>query len=283
VGLRPLLTRHPAIAIAALLAVSAAAPVLAASPASAAGTASSPAASSAHYVALGDSYAAGLGAGHEIGSSGACARSRVAYSALWAKAEQPAAYQSVACAGATTNSMRTHQLGALSKSTTLVSVTIGGNDVGFQPVLQTCILGSNRTCIKAISRAERRAARKLPRSLLGALAAVKATAPAARVVVLGYPQLFDVSRSACVEGLSHIDEVHLNRAATVLDATIAAAARHSGDVFGDVRPAFSASHRICGGHSWIHDIDIFSLDESFHPTAAGQALGYFPVFRALAG
>jgi lysophospholipase L1-like esterase len=283
VALRPLLTRHPAAVIAALLACAATAPVLAASPAAAASVASSPAASSAHYVALGDSYSSGLGAGHEIPSGGACDRSRVAYSALWAKTELPASYVSVACAGATTNSMRTHQVGALSKSTTLVSLTIGGNDVGFQHVLQTCILSSNSTCTKTIAAAGVLAAHKLPGRLLRSLAGIRAAAPAARVVVLGYPQLFDLSHPACVEGLSHIDEVHLNQAATVLDATIAAAARHSGDVFGNVRATFTPRHRICGGASWLHDIDIFNLDDSFHPTAAGQALGYLPVFRSKAG
>jgi hypothetical protein len=45
-----------------------------------------------------------------------------------------------------------------------------------------------------------------------------------------------------------------------------------------VRPAF-ARHRICGGDTWIHGIDFFNLDQSFHPTAAGQAHGYLPVFR----
>jgi lysophospholipase L1-like esterase len=278
VGLRPLLTRHPAIAIAALLAVSAAAPVLAASPASAASVASSPAASSARYVALGDSYSAGLGAGHEIASGGACDRSRVAYSALFARAVQPASYVSVACSGATTNSMVKHQVGALSKSTTLVSLTIGGNDVGFEHVLQTCILSSDAKCARVIAAAGHAAAHKLPGHLLRVLAAIRAAAPAAKVVVLGYPQLFDLSRPACVEGLSHIDEVHLNQAAAVLDATIAAAARKSGDVFGSVRGTFTARHRLCGGASWIHGIAFFNLDESFHPTVAGQALGYLPVF-----
>jgi lysophospholipase L1-like esterase len=282
VALRPLLTRHPAAVITALLATAAIAPALAASPA-AASVASSPAASSARYVALGDSYSAGLGAGHDIARSGACDRSRAAYSALFARATSPASYRSVACAGATTISMDKHQLSALSKATNLVSLTIGGNDVGFQHVLQTCILSSNSTCTKTIAAAGALAAHKLPGRLLRSLAGIRAASPAARVVVLGYPQLFDLAHPACVEGLSHIDEVHLNQAATVLDATIAAAARHSGDVFGDVRATFTPRHRICGGASWLHDIDIFNIDDSFHPTAAGQALGYLPVFRSKAG
>jgi hypothetical protein len=98
------------------------------------------AASSVHYVALGDSYASGLGAGSLIGSSGSCDLRTKAASALWALAHAPASYTSVACSGATTTSLNSSQLSALSASTTLVSVTIGGNDVGFSNILETCAL-----------------------------------------------------------------------------------------------------------------------------------------------
>ena len=43
-----------------------------------------------HYVALGDSYSSGVGAGSYIGSSGPCDRSTNAYPALWDAANQPA-------------------------------------------------------------------------------------------------------------------------------------------------------------------------------------------------
>ena len=56
---------------------------VAAAPAGAATAAGPPAVS---YVALGDSYSSGLGAGSYISSSGSCDRSTVAYSALWASA-----------------------------------------------------------------------------------------------------------------------------------------------------------------------------------------------------
>jgi len=79
------------------------------------------------YIALGDSYSSGLGAGFMISSSGACDRSTKAYSRLWDLAHRPAAYRSVACAGATTTTVISSQLSALSASTTLVSITVGGN------------------------------------------------------------------------------------------------------------------------------------------------------------
>lgn len=37
----------------------------------------------------------------------------------------------------------------LSSSTTLVSVTAGGNDVGFADVMQDCVLYSESTCVSA--------------------------------------------------------------------------------------------------------------------------------------
>jgi hypothetical protein len=60
------------------------------------------AASSVQYVALGDSFSSGLGAGDYISSSGSCDRSTRAYPEQWADANAPASFVSVACAGATT-------------------------------------------------------------------------------------------------------------------------------------------------------------------------------------
>ena len=55
--------------------------------------------SAAAYVALGDSYSSGVGAGSYIGSSGSCDRSTNSYPALWDAANQPASYVSEACSG----------------------------------------------------------------------------------------------------------------------------------------------------------------------------------------
>jgi hypothetical protein len=65
-----------------------------------------------HYVALGDSYSSGVGAGSYISSSGSCDRSTKAYSQLWANANDPASYVSVACSGATTSTVISGQLSA---------------------------------------------------------------------------------------------------------------------------------------------------------------------------
>jgi lysophospholipase L1-like esterase len=238
--------------------------------------------SSVRYVALGDSYSSGVGAGSYIGSSGSCLRSSNAYSALWDTAHQPAAYGSVACSGATTSTVISTQLSALSSATTLVSITIGGNDVGFASTLETCVLSSTSTCVKAIDAGEAEIANQLPGELNSALGAIKADAPNARVVVLDYPELYDLSKSSSCIGLSTTDRTDLNQAADELDSQIQAAAGRYGDVFADVRSAF-AGHEICDSNRWLHAVNIFDLTESYHPTAAGQSGAYYPVFSAAAG
>jgi lysophospholipase L1-like esterase len=231
------------------------------------------------YVALGDSYSSGLGAGNYIGSSGSCDRSTSAYSQLWASANHPVSYVSVACAGATTSSVISSQLSALNGSTSLVSITVGGNDVGFSSVMETCVLESTSSCVSAVNTAESEVATQLPGELNSVLGDIRADAPAAKVVVLGYPELYDLSRSSSCIGLSTTDRTDLNQAADQLDGAIQAAAQRFGDVYVDVRPYF-AGHEICDSSSWLHSVNIFHIDESYHPTASGQADAYYPAFSS---
>ena len=188
-----------------------------------------------HYVALGDSYSSGVGAGSYIGSSGSCDQSTNAYPALWDAANQPASYVSEACSGATTATVLSSQLSALSAATTLVSITVGGNDVGFSSVMETCVLESTSSCVSAVNHAESLTATQLPGELDSVLSAIKADAPNARVVVLDYPELYDLSQSSSCIGLSTTDRTDLNQGADQLDSQIQAAAARHGDVFADVR------------------------------------------------
>jgi lysophospholipase L1-like esterase len=235
------------------------------------------------YVALGDSYAAGLGAGGTIASTGSCERSSKAYPALWRRAHDPASYVSRACSGATTEDVRARQLGALRPETTLVSVTAGGNDVGFGPVMRACATSGSGTCVADVDAAEKTMRTQLPGHLDTLYAAIRRGAPNARVVVVGYPRLYHVGVWWCL-GLTDTARSKINEAANVLDRVIAAAASRAGFTFADVRPAF-VGHEICdGGSSWLHAVDFEDLAESYHPTAAGQAGGYLPPFtRTAAG
>ena len=227
-----------------------------------------------HYVALGDSYSAGVGAGS---NSGSCDRSPNAYPALWSSAHSPASFTFAACSGATTSTVISGQLSALSSGTTLVSVTVGGNDVGFSSVMETCVLESTSSCVSAVQGAEAKISSQLPGELDSVLSAIHANAPSARVVVLDYPELYDLSKSSTCVGLSTTDRTDLNQAADKLDGQEQAAAARHGDVFADVRGAF-AGHEICDSSRWLHSVNILDISESYHPTAAGQADAYLPVF-----
>jgi lysophospholipase L1-like esterase len=257
----------------AAVAVSAASLVTAVSGVPAAG-----AASSVSYVALGDSYSSGLGAGSYVSSSGSCDRSTNAYPEQWAGANSPASFVSVACAGATTADVINSQVSALSAGTTLVSITIGGNDAGFSSVMETCVLKSTNTCLSAVAAARAFAAAQLPARLTSTLQAVRQHAPNARIVLLGYPDLYDLSKSSTCIGLSTQDRTALNSGADALDSALSAAAQGSQNtVFADVRPQF-AGHEICDSGSWLHSVDILAISSSYHPTASGQVLGYERVF-----
>jgi hypothetical protein len=237
--------------------------------------------SSVGYMALGDSYAAGAGAGDYYSASGSCDRSASAYSALWAAANDPASYVSEACYGATTGDVISSQLPALSSSTTLVSVTAGGDNVGFSSVMEKCVLLPTSFCVSAIDSAEAEAEADLPGALNTMLADIAAHAPSAKVVVVGYPEFYDLSKSSGCIGLSTADRTDLNQGAAVLDSLLQAAAQRNGDVFADVRPGF-AGHQICDSDSYMNSVDWTDLGFSYHPNTAGQADAYEPTFSAAA-
>ncbi len=239
------------------------------------------AAAAVNYVALGDSYSSGVGAGDYLSSSGSCDRSADAYPEQWAAANSPTTFTSVACSGATTADVLSSQVSALSASTTLVSITIGGNDAGFSSVMETCVLSSTSTCLNAIAAAETFVADQLPARLDQTLQTIRDDAPSATVIVLGYPDLYDLSRSGTCIGLSTDDRSALNQGADDLDGALQAAAQANHDTFADVRGQF-AGHEICDSGNWLHSVDIFAISSSYHPTAAGQELGYLPVFSRAA-
>ena len=234
------------------------------------------------YVALGDSYAAGTGAADDTAAQGGCARSADAYPERWAAHHAHASFVSAACDGATTAGVLSGQVQALSARTTLVSLTVGGNDAGFSHVLTACVLqfwGS--ACHSAVSAADAFIARTLPGRLDATLQAIRARAPAAKVVVVGYPDLYDLSRSSGCLGLSTARRTALDQGADALDRALSAAAARNGAVFADVRGEF-AGHEICDSGPWLYAVT-FPFGDSYHPTTAGQELGYLAAFTAAAG
>lgn len=234
-------------------------------------------AATVRYVALGDSYSSGVGAGDYLSSSGSCDRSPHAYSALWAAAHNPASYTSVACSGAKTTDVINNQLSALSTSTTLVSITIGGNDEGFSGIMQDCILKGTTTCVNEINAAKTDASANLPGKLAKVYSAITLKAPNAHVVVMGYPEFYDLDKS-CV-GLSTKSRTAIDSGIDLLDSITKTAATKAGLTYGEVRTAF-AGHEICDSNRWLHSVNVLDIEESYHPTATGHASGYLPVFTA---
>jgi len=106
------------------------------------------------YVALGDSYSSGVGAGSYDSASGGCKRSTKAFPPLWAAANAPSSFHFTACSGARTGDVLAGQLGPLSSTTGLVTITIGGNDAGFADVMTTCVLQTDSACVSRINTAQ---------------------------------------------------------------------------------------------------------------------------------
>ncbi|MGW4382452.1 SGNH/GDSL hydrolase family protein [Kitasatospora sp. NPDC004531] len=232
-----------------------------------------------HYVALGDSYSAGGGSSSTYLDS--CNRSTKSYPYLYAQAVAPASFDFQACGGADTAAVLDGQLGPLDASTTLVSLTIGGNDLDLKGVLGTCLLGSDSACLDAVASAEATARTVLPGRLDALYTAIRARAANARVVVLGYPAFFDLSVPLC-PGIGRTKRAALNEGAEVLNSVIrTAVADRPGFVHQDVTDRF-AGHRLCDADPWLRALN-WPIGQSFHPTAAGQAGAYLPALRAGAG
>ncbi len=243
--------------------------LMAASPAAAAST--------VDYVAMGDSYSSGVGA---PGQSGLCLRSSRSYTAQWASRNDPASYRTVACGGAKTGDVRTWQVPFLSSRTDLVTITIGGNDAGFADTVISCTVGSDATCAAKVDSARDHIDQTLPGLLDRTYRAIRAKAPNARVVVLGYPRLFDESNAYCgIGGLSLAKRRVLNDGADHLAGVIGDRATAAGFTWVDVRERFDG-HGACADSPWINGLTIVPPTDSFHPNADGYTYGYLPALTA---
>ncbi|WP_084735484.1 SGNH/GDSL hydrolase family protein [Actinophytocola xinjiangensis] len=231
------------------------------------------------YVALGDSYASGTGAG-SYGDSGGCKRSANAYAQLWANANSPSAFSFVACSGAVTSDVLNNQVSALTSDTALVTISIGGNDAGFADVMTDCNLGSDASCVSRNNEAQAFARNTLPGRLDNVYAQIDSRAPNAQVVVLGYPHIYELGGS-CSVGLSETKRAAINSSADVLAQVISARAGAYGFTFLDGRTAFDG-HEICAsGTRWLHSLT-WPIGDSYHPNVAGHRDGYYAALNRVA-
>ena len=242
--------------------------------------AAAPVTGAVNYVALGDSYSSGVGTGVYDPASKACARSPLSYPPQWAE-QHPASLRFVACSGAKTADVIANQISALAPSTELVTITIGGNDAGFGPVLQTCTVArSDRTCAGAVDASEAFERSVLRDRLARTYAEIRRAAPRARVIVLGYPRLFELAPTCADPRVPNLARrKKLNEGADVLNEVIQSASQQFRFTFTDVRTRF-AGHGVCSADAWINGPSVPTSVGPYHPNQTGYRNGYLDALNA---
>jgi lysophospholipase L1-like esterase len=232
------------------------------------------AAEARNYVALGDSYASGLGAGGDYRY--ACKQSvGLSYPARWAAWKGRQTFGDVhnrSCSGHTIGEVRSELSSYLDRDTGWVTVTVGGNDVRFVKTLQACA-GTDADCRSKVEEGISLATTTLPGKLDGLFNEIRAKAPNAKVYVVGYPRLFVAAGRTPAPGcvFNAAKRNMLNHSADVLAEVIRQrAATRSGFTYVDGRTIF-AGHEACTGQSWINEpfTSGKNHDEWFHPNATG--------------
>ncbi len=266
---------------------------------------------SGRYVAMGDSYSSGEGAwDYEPGTDfddrddlwpfdddeeahNRCHRSADAYSQiLGAENAFAGGTDFVACSGSVISDLdnpnhketgEEPQVDALDDDVSLITLTLGGNDLGFADVVTDCVINGESGVPFAATCQEKhdqRIAQRLPElhdQLLAAYAEIHRKAPDARIVVVGYPQLFVDDPSDDFHDLLFAqDQRWMNQKAAEMNAMLASTAKEAGAEFVDPTEAFRG-HGIGSSDPWINDLDFggpgwMKTDpSSFHPNATGHA------------
>jgi lysophospholipase L1-like esterase len=230
------------------------------------------------YVALGDSYAAGTGAGAE---STACRVTDGAYPKLWAATDK-VDLTFAACSGADTAGVLRDQLGGLGADTDLVSITVGANDLRLVDTLRACAAApQSQACTDALA-AIPVALSAIPTNVGALLTAVHGKAPAAKIVVTGYPVPFaDVAECPQLPLGPALREAG-NTAIAGLNRALEATARAAAAVFVDVNRAFTG-HAQCTAAPWLVGLEGLGNETILHPTLTGQTEGFLAAFTAQAG
>lgn len=247
------------------LAVTLTATILGAAPAAAA---------SPPYVALGDSYSSGVGTRTYISDGTSCQRSVYAYPSLIATA-RGYALNFRACSGAKVTDVQNTQLSALGTATAYVTITVGGNDAGFSSVLTECAKPSwMSNCNGAIDTAQAYIRNTLPGALSTLYGQIRSRAPSAKVVVAGYPRIFNGEDCNALTWFSPTEESRLNATADLLNSITSQQAVAKGFTFGNPTSRF-VGHAVCDDVEWINGLSS-PVSESYHPNKPGHSSGYTP-------
>lgn len=250
------------------------------------------------HVALGDSYASGPLIPDQVDA--ACLRSSHNYPSLVA-ARTHARLTDVSCSGATTAEMTAPQgsapaqLDALGRGTDLVTLSIGGNDIGFSSVIATCAGVTASDPAGAPCRAHftagghdqlaERVARTAPK-VAEVIRGIHRRSPHARVVVVGYPDLFPDDGSACTSPSTPFaagDFSYLRDTEKTLNAMLATQARKAGARYADTYTP-TVGHDMCApaGTRWIESLAPASPAAPAHPNARGEEAMAGAVLRTVA-
>jgi lysophospholipase L1-like esterase len=255
------------------------------------------------YVALGDSYTAAPKISGQVGTPAGCGRSSDSYPMLVARqlALTPDRVDDVSCDSATisdltgpqatSNGTNPAQLDALSPSTTLVTLGVGGNDVHWTSILGECVKLDARTVLFGNSAAAGSAQcekhytaggkdqvqqyiQAAAGPLASALAEIRQRAPNAHVYVIGYPDLMPSSgNSACAHTffITPSDMAFLNTEEQRLNTMLRQQATAAGASYVDTYTP-SEGHSACAApkQRWVEPWLPASPADPLHPDATGE-------------
>jgi lysophospholipase L1-like esterase len=253
------------------------------------------------YVALGDSYTAGPGIPNQTADSGGCGRSDHNYPHLVAAALAVTTFRDVSCGSATTDHMAgqqplpgagllgeaqvkqaSPQLDALRPDADLVTLGIGGNDIGFGEIMLTCashslLLPVTAPCRHHYTRNGDELGRRIELTapkVAAVLAAIRDRAPAARVLVVGYPVILPATGPGCwpLMPVAVGDVAWLRDVQARLNAMLAGQAAAAGATFVDTYTS-SIGHDVCRlpGEKWVEGFLPTAPASPVHPNALGMA------------
>jgi lysophospholipase L1-like esterase len=230
------------------------------------------------YVALGDSFSSGVGTGSYTLSS-SCRRGVYAYPWLVAQQRANTSLTFVACSGATTADLLANQIGSVTADTAIVTVTIGGNDIGFSNLIVQCTLAN---CSTALDNTRSTLSAVLGPRLDATYSAIRSRALGARVVVLGYPRMFSTAGCFGTLGISSTERAKANQLADALDQLSSQRAAAALVTYKSAIVPFTG-HAVCSSSAWLNGLNLFSTVESYHPNRNGNSLGYAPLVRSVTG
>jgi len=228
------------------------------------------------YVSLGDSYSSGEGSPPYYSNSDGCDKSVTGWPEILAHDVGLFPEAFLACSGATTSDLYSSykgqsqwaDLSALPKPS-LVTITIGGDDLGFVPILTDCFISD---CV--LDFVLHVATEQLP-ALGNRLSLVyrdiETASHGSKVLVVGYPQLFPRSSNKATlhcPWLSPDEDKGLRTLAGKLNSTLKRAAHIAGVDYVSTLNAFKG-HELCTGSPWVNTITL-SGEERGHPSPLGQ-------------